>query len=234
MILFPGRHLMGVLECHQLTPLNKMVKLKTHQLWCQYDGCTHGVNSNGSGRENYSSHQTIYVLTLIGKWTYIYLLTLNKKQAMRVSRCMFCAKKKSAKPTSTHTYWEKAIRVSRCRFSGINMFGGFHVLAGSSIKLRTEIKGTVVWPSVGMFGGSMSLDYFGRFLNQIRTGKKGTVVWPSVTMFGGFHELGLFWRVCRYVFSRVPWSNYKLRPEKRYSHLAISWNVYYVLWLITP
>ncbi len=32
MILFPGRRLMGVLECHQLTPLNKMMELKTHQL----------------------------------------------------------------------------------------------------------------------------------------------------------------------------------------------------------
>ncbi len=25
------------------------------------------------------------------------------------------------KPTSTHTYWKKAIRVSRCRFGGINI-----------------------------------------------------------------------------------------------------------------
>jgi hypothetical protein len=32
MILFPGRHLIGVLECHQLTPPNKMVELKTHKL----------------------------------------------------------------------------------------------------------------------------------------------------------------------------------------------------------
>jgi hypothetical protein len=32
MILFPGRHLMGVLECHQLTPPNNMVELKTHDL----------------------------------------------------------------------------------------------------------------------------------------------------------------------------------------------------------
>jgi hypothetical protein len=50
-------------------------------------------------------------------------------------------------------------------------------------------KGTVVWPSVGMFGGSMSLDCFGRFLDQITTEKKGTVIWPSVGMsdcFGGF------------------------------------------------
>jgi hypothetical protein len=46
-------------------------------------------------------------------------------------------------------------------------------------------KGTVVWPSVRMFGGSMSLDCFGGFLDQIMTGKKSTVVWPSVAMFGG-------------------------------------------------
>jgi hypothetical protein len=32
MILFPGRHLMDVLECHQSTPPNKMVELKTHKL----------------------------------------------------------------------------------------------------------------------------------------------------------------------------------------------------------
>jgi hypothetical protein len=38
MILFPGRHLMGVLECHQLTPPNRMVELKTHELWCTITG----------------------------------------------------------------------------------------------------------------------------------------------------------------------------------------------------
>ncbi len=65
-------------------------------------------------------------------------------------------------------------------------------------------KGTVVWPSVGMFGGSMSLDCFGGFLDQITTEKKGTVVWPLVAMFGEFHELGLFWQACCYVFWRVP------------------------------
>ena len=74
MILFPGRHLMGVLECYQLTPLNKMVELKTHKLWCQYNGCTHCVNSNESSREDYSSRQTLYVVTL----------TLNKKQKMKI------------------------------------------------------------------------------------------------------------------------------------------------------
>jgi hypothetical protein len=54
----------------------------------------------------------------------------------------------------------------------------------SSIKLRPE-KGTVIWPLVGMFGGSMSSDYLGGFLNQITTRKKGTVIWPLVAMFGG-------------------------------------------------
>jgi hypothetical protein len=71
-------------------------------------------------------------------------------------------------------------------------FGGF--LCRSNYNRK---KGTVVWPSVGMFGGSMSLDCFGSFLDQITTGKKGTVVWPLVAMsdcfcgfvamfFGGF------------------------------------------------
>jgi hypothetical protein len=63
-------------------------------------------------------------------------------------------------------------------------------LAGSSVnQIMTGKKGTVVWPSVGMCGGSMSLDCFGGFLNQITTGKKGTVIWPSVAMSdfsGGF------------------------------------------------
>jgi hypothetical protein len=65
-------------------------------------------------------------------------------------------------------------------------FGGF---LPSRIKLQPEKKGTVIWPSVGMFWGSMSSDCFGGFFDQITTGKKGTVVWPLVAMsdcFGGF------------------------------------------------
>ncbi len=43
----------------------------------------------------------------------------------------------------------------------------------SSIKLRPEkTKGTVIWPSVKMIGGSISLDCFGGFLDQITTAKK--------------------------------------------------------------
>ncbi len=56
----------------------------------------------------------------------------------------------------------------------------------SLIKLQPEKKGTVVLPSVRMFGGSMSSECFGGFLDQITTGKiKGTVVSPSFAMFGG-------------------------------------------------
>ena len=54
MILFPGRHLMGVLECHQLTPPNNMVELKTHELcvenqvefMVQLVGTTHWTTTN--------------------------------------------------------------------------------------------------------------------------------------------------------------------------------------------
>jgi hypothetical protein len=42
MILFQGGHLMGVLKCHQLTPPNKMVELKTNELcvknWVEFIG----------------------------------------------------------------------------------------------------------------------------------------------------------------------------------------------------
>ncbi len=132
-----------------------------------------------------------------------------------MSRCRFCANIFPAKPTSTHTYWEKVIRVSRCRFGRINMFGGFHVLAGSSINLQPEKKVQssgrrleclgVPWAWIVSAGSSIKL----------QPEKKGTAVWPLVAMFGGFHELGLFWRVCRYVFRQVPWSNYKLQPETK-------------------
>ncbi len=54
--------------------------------------------------------------------------------------------------------------------------------AGSFVdQITTRKKGTVIWPLVRMFGGSMSLDCFGGFLDQITIGKiKGTVVWPLV------------------------------------------------------
>ncbi len=72
-------------------------------------------------------------------------------------------------------------------------------------QITTRKKGTVVWPSVRMFGGSMSLECFGGFLDQITTGKmKGTVVWPSVAMFGGLVPC-----------ARIVLTGLKLRPEKK-------------------
>jgi hypothetical protein len=74
---------MGVLECHQLIPPNKMVELKTYELCVKNQ------------------------VEFIG--------------AIRVSICRFCGNFFPAKPTSTHTYCKKSIRVSRCRFGGINV-----------------------------------------------------------------------------------------------------------------
>jgi hypothetical protein len=96
-------------------------------------------------------------------------------------------------------------------------------LVGSFLDQITTKKGTVVWPLVGMFGGSMSSDCFGGFLDQITTGKKGTVVWPLVAMsdcFGGFVAMffgGFLNQITNY------------NQKKRYSHLAIGWNIYYIL-----
>ncbi len=79
-------------------------------------------------------------------------------------------------------------------------FGGFLRQSNYDRKI-----GTVVWPSVGMFGGSMSLDCFGGFLDQITTGKKVQSSGHWLQCLGGrFLELGLFWRVRCYVFWSVP------------------------------
>jgi hypothetical protein len=71
-------------------------------------------------------------------------------------------------------------------------------LVGSFInQITTGKKGTVIWPSVRLFGGSMSSDCFGGFLNQITTEKKryshlaiGCNDWGVGSMssnyFGGF------------------------------------------------
>ena len=65
----------------------------------------------------------------------------------------------------------------------------------------------------------MSSECFGGFLDQITPEKiKGTVVWPMVAMFGGSVPC-----------ARIVLTGLKLPPEKRYSRLAIGWNVYYIL-----
>ena len=67
------------------------------------------------------------------------------------------------------------------------------------------------------------MDCFGGFLDQITTRKKGTVVWPSVAMsdcFGGF--VAIFFGRFLDQITNYDW-------KKRYSRLAIGWNVYYIL-----
>jgi hypothetical protein len=53
-------------------------------------------------------------------------------------------------------------------------------------------KGTVVWLSVGMFGGSMSSDCFGGFLDQITTRKKVQSSGHWLQCLGGSMNLDCF------------------------------------------
>ncbi len=86
-------------------------------------------------------------------------------------------------------------------------------------------KGTVAWLSVRMFGGSMSSECFGRFLDQITTGKiKETVVWPLVAMFGGLVPC-----------ARIVLTASKLQLEKKGTVVwpLVGMSTTY-FWLITP
>ncbi len=93
-------------------------------------------------------------------------------------------------------------------------------MAGSFVnQITTGKKGTVVWPLVGMFGGYMSLDCFGGFLDQITTGKKvqlsGNRLQCQIVLAGSL--------LCFLAGSLI-----KLQittRKKRYSYLAIGWNV---------
>jgi hypothetical protein len=64
MIIFPGRHLMGVFECHQSTPLNKMVELKNLRMSrCKFGGINiYPVNF--TLMKKYFSHVIIAILLL--------------------------------------------------------------------------------------------------------------------------------------------------------------------------
>ncbi len=195
MILFPGRHLMGVLKWHQLTPPNKMVELKTHELWCQYNGCTHRVNSNGSGQENYSSRQTLYVLTLIGKQTYIYLLTLNKKWKMKIMGtvawlillvvvslcvvfCVLCFLQNNlvfSSVTKSHILKNENYE--------LYFLVGFFVNQTTTGKITTGKKRysrlAVGWNKSQIIICCAKIQT-PTITGKITTGKKGTVVWPMV------------------------------------------------------
>jgi hypothetical protein len=104
-------------------------------------------------------------------------------------------------------------------------FGGFLCQSNHDQK----IKGTVVWLLIGIFWGSMSLDCFDGFLDQITTEKKVQLFGHQLQClegsmnsdcFGGFFAMffgGFLDQITNY-----DW-------KKRYSRLAIGWNVYYVL-----
>ncbi len=105
---------------------------------------------------------------------------------------------------------------------------GFYVLASLLIKLQPE-KGTVVLLSVGMFGGSMSSDSFGGILDRITTGKNGQQSGHRLLCLGGSMNLGFFGGFVTMFFGGSLIKLQITTGKKRYSRLAIGWNVYYVL-----
>ncbi len=96
----------------------------------------------------------------------------------------------------------KKVQSSGRRLECLGVPSAWIVLVCSSIKLRPEKKGTVVWPSVAMsdcFGGFVAM-YFGGFLDQITNyGRKkiGTVIWLAYTICNT-HNI-LFLLVCLYL-----------------------------------
>ncbi len=77
MIIFPGRHLMGVLEFYQLIPPNKMVELKTYEL-CVKNQVEFSCNKN----------EQMWVLRFFFHAKPTSTHTYCKK-AIRESRCRF-------------------------------------------------------------------------------------------------------------------------------------------------
>ncbi len=72
-------------------------------------------------------------------------------------------------PSSIKLWPEKKVQLSGRWLECLGVPWAWIVLAGSSIKLQQEKKGTVIWPLVAMsdcFGGFVAM-FFGRFLNQI-------------------------------------------------------------------
>ncbi len=101
---------------------------------------------------------------------------------------------------------------------GVPCFGGF------IDQITTGKKGTVVWPLVGMFGGSMSSDCFGGFLDQITTRKKVQLFGHRLQCFGGSMNLDCFGGFVAMFFDGFldQITNYD-QKKKRYSRLAIGW-----------
>ncbi len=90
-------------------------------------------------------------------------------------------------------------------------------------------KGTVVWPSVGMFGGSMSSDCFGGFLDQLIKLQPEKNVQSSghrLQCLGVSMSLDCFGRFVAMFFRRFLDQITNYNRKKKYSCLAIGWNVY--------
>jgi hypothetical protein len=108
------------------------------------------------------------------------------------------------------------------------MFGGFHVLAGLSIKLQAETRysclavGWNVW-------GFHELGLFWRVPYQITTGKKVQSSGHQLQCLGGSMNLDCFGGFVAMFFGGFLDQITNYDWKKRYSHLAIGWNVYYVL-----
>jgi hypothetical protein len=100
---------------------------------------------------------------------------------------------------------------------GVPCFGGF------VDQITTKKKGTVVWASVGMFGGSMSSDCIGRFLDQITTGKKGQSSGHQLQCLGGSMNLDCFGRFVPMFFNGFLDLITNYNRKKKCSRLAINW-----------
>ncbi len=98
MILFPGRHLMGVLECHQSTPLNKMVELKKLRMSrCKFGGINISP-ANFTHMKNYFSHAIIAILLLFLHKYHVFALSLSSLIhiiALKISPCNVSSSKES-------------------------------------------------------------------------------------------------------------------------------------------
>jgi hypothetical protein len=94
---------------------------------------------------------------------------------------------------------KKKVQSSGRRLECLGVPSAWIVLVGSSIKLRPEKKGTVIWPLVAMsdcFGGFVAI-FFGRFLDQITNYDRKKKVQSSglLTPFA-MHVTFYFYYVC--------------------------------------
>ncbi len=90
MILFPGRHLMGILECHQLTPLNKMVELKNLRMSrCKFGGINISP-ANLTPMKKYFSHVIYAILLLFLHKYHLFALSLSSFIHIVVLKISWC------------------------------------------------------------------------------------------------------------------------------------------------